>query len=169
MSYNFVSYLGHLLRFVLYFLLPVLGNFSLCTVVFWWFAEIKNATLFFSFFCPPICFSSQLWWPLAFLETTCCSPLFWSAGRPVEVGMNIDIASIDMVSEVNMVSGFASHQRCFSVFTPPHNARTPAPLHWNSCIIIPQLTCSNRKCWCKSSLFPFRPLCHAEMEGLGFL
>lgn len=28
----------------------------------------------------------------------------WFAGPPVAVGMNIDIASIDMVSEVNMVS-----------------------------------------------------------------
>lgn len=30
--------------------------------------------------------------------------LVWFAGPPVGVGMNIDIASIDMVSEVNMVS-----------------------------------------------------------------
>lgn len=29
---------------------------------------------------------------------------FWFSGPPVAVGMNIDIASIDMVSEVNMVS-----------------------------------------------------------------
>lgn len=28
-----------------------------------------------------------------------------TTGPPVRVGMNIDIASIDMVSEVNMVSG----------------------------------------------------------------
>lgn len=34
--------------------------------------------------------------------------LLWStslAGPPVDVGMRIDVASIDMVSEVNMVSG----------------------------------------------------------------
>lgn len=33
-----------------------------------------------------------------------CGPSCWFAGPPVAVGMNIDIASIDMVSEVNMVS-----------------------------------------------------------------
>ena len=31
----------------------------------------------------------------------------FAAGPPVAVGMNIDIASIDMVSEVNMVSTFS--------------------------------------------------------------
>lgn len=36
---------------------------------------------------------------LSFLWST--SP----AGPPVDVGMRIDVASIDMVSEVNMVSG----------------------------------------------------------------
>jgi len=30
--------------------------------------------------------------------------MIWFIGPPVGVGMNIDIASIDMVSEVNMVS-----------------------------------------------------------------
>ena len=39
------------------------------------------------------------------VQCLCCSPLFSSVpGPPVGVGMNIDIASIDMVSEVNMVS-----------------------------------------------------------------
>lgn len=34
-------------------------------------------------------------------------------GPPVAVGMSIDVASIDMVSEVNMVSGFSSgHPAC---------------------------------------------------------
>lgn len=41
--------------------------------------------------------------------------LSFSAGAPVDVGMSIDIASIDMVSEVNMVSSrsaFAHWLRC---------------------------------------------------------
>lgn len=36
-------------------------------------------------------------------EKSCDCPS-WFSGPPVAVGMNIDIASIDMVSEVNMVS-----------------------------------------------------------------
>lgn len=40
-------------------------------------------------------------------------------GPPVAVGMSIDVASIDMVSEVNMVSGFTS---ILCVFAQPHNA-----------------------------------------------
>lgn len=36
---------------------------------------------------------------------------FLFAGAPVAVGMNIDIASIDMVSEVNMVGA------CLMIFT----------------------------------------------------
>ncbi|KAL7989272.1 hypothetical protein Chor_011938 [Crotalus horridus] len=38
---------------------------------------------------------------IAFVEESCCHAL---GCPPVAVGMNIDIASIDMVSEVNMVS-----------------------------------------------------------------
>ncbi|KAG7241050.1 hypothetical protein INR49_026081 [Caranx melampygus] len=34
-------------------------------------------------------------------------------GAPVAVGMSIDVASIDMVSEVNMVSEFTSHKCLF--------------------------------------------------------
>lgn len=43
-------------------------------------------------------------------------------GAPVAVGMSIDVASIDMVSEVNMVSAFT-----FSVFTPALNTLPPLP------------------------------------------
>lgn len=44
-------------------------------------------------------------------------------GAPVAVGMSIDVASIDMVSEVNMVSAFT-----FSVFTPALNTLPPPTL-----------------------------------------
>ncbi|MEQ2205371.1 hypothetical protein XENOCAPTIV_023966, partial [Xenoophorus captivus] len=45
-------------------------------------------------------------------------------GAPVAVGMNIDIASIDMVSEVNMVVG--AHLRTFSHFSK-HITSFPLP------------------------------------------
>lgn len=49
------------------------------------------------------------------------------SGAPVGVGMNIDIASIDMVSEVNMVSGPLSALCC-----------TSDPLFPPVCIYLPE-------------------------------
>lgn len=49
---------------------------------------------------------------LQLLTFSCLSP-----GPPVGVGMNIDIASIDMVSEVNMVSGSLSSLFLFFFLT----------------------------------------------------
>lgn len=43
------------------------------------------------------------------------SALVPPAGAPVDVGMSIDIASIDMVSEVNMVSHTHAHARALSL------------------------------------------------------
>lgn len=45
-------------------------------------------------------------------DMRCCrvlTPLLSPTGAPVDVGMSIDIASIDMVSEVNMVSLLLPH------------------------------------------------------------
>lgn len=54
------------------------------------------------------------------------------AGPPVDVGMRIDVASIDMVSEVNMVSGLRT--RPASRLTQMRKERVPMPsaFHWRS-------------------------------------
>ncbi|KAB1282581.1 Gamma-aminobutyric acid receptor subunit beta-1 [Camelus dromedarius] len=46
-------------------------------------------------------------------------------GPPVDVGMRIDVASIDMVSEVNMVSGLPTGPA--AGFTQMRNGRVPVP------------------------------------------
>ena len=68
--------------------------------------------------------------------------LFWPLpGAPVAVGMSIDVASIDMVSEVNMVSG------CY----------TPL-VHW----------CPTSAWFPSTDVKPPPPLCAAGMNGAGF-
>lgn len=54
--------------------------------------------------------------PLCSLVLQLLTFLCLSPGPPVGVGMNIDIASIDMVSEVNMVSGSLSPLSFLSFF-----------------------------------------------------
>lgn len=49
---------------------------------------------------------------------SCLHSVMFPTGAPVDVGMSIDIASIDMVSEVNMVS---SH---FALFLQHETAAT---------------------------------------------
>ncbi|KAG8516529.1 Gamma-aminobutyric acid receptor subunit beta-1 [Galemys pyrenaicus] len=53
-------------------------------------------------------------------------------GPPVDVGMRIDVASIDMVSEVNMVSGLPTGP--MTGLTQMRNGRVPLPsaFHWLS-------------------------------------
>lgn len=56
--------------------------------------------------------------------------LLWSpspAGPPVDVGMRIDVASIDMVSEVNMVSGLPTARRAAEL-TQMRNGPVLCPL-----------------------------------------
>ena len=50
------------------------------------------------------------WWGI--IHVCCINASLSFTGAPVAVGMNIDIASIDMVSEVNMVGASPSLSRC---------------------------------------------------------
>lgn len=50
-----------------------------------------------------------------------------SAGPPVDVGMRIEIASIDVVSEVNMVSDRRAGERCRRLPAAPGRSETPHP------------------------------------------